>query len=244
MKLKYPGYRHCHLVCAVVIGQWSRAIEGMTNMNTKPVCPQWNCTSQWLNWTISICVLITILTKGNDNDNQRECSAVIENVTCNVNEDKLLINPLCYKCLKTIHSNKATRPDNMSAFLLKTFAKGLTPAWHWIFQHSIDSHTVPKLWKKSIIIPIPKKPCPQEDNYYRPVALTSNVTKSLERLITEELHTEVEPSLDNYQFAYTKKHSTSSDAISTIMHIVLKHQETLVAYARLVFIDLSSASSS
>ena len=90
--------------------------------------------------------------------------------------------------------------------------------------------------KKSIIIPVSKKTCPREDNDYRPVALTSNVFKSLERLMLNALRAEVEPVLDKYQFAYTKKRSTS-DALSTIMHLTLKHLENPGAYARLILVD-------
>ena len=35
--------------------------------------------------------------------------------------------------------NKATGPDGMSAFLIKPFAEELPPAWHPLFQLSIDS---------------------------------------------------------------------------------------------------------
>ena len=91
-----------------------------------------------------------------------------------------------------MQTNKATGPDGMCAFLLKTCAEELTPAWHRLFQLSLDTCTVPEIWKKSIIVPVPKKPCPQENNDYRPVALTSNVVKSLERILTEELRKETE----------------------------------------------------
>ena len=72
------------------------------------------------------------------------------------------------------------------------------------------------------------------------MALTSNVVKSMERIVTGELGREVEPSLDQYQFAYCRNRSTS-DAISTILHLILKHNESTKAYARLLFIDFSSA---
>ena len=75
---------------------------------------------------------------------------------------------------------------------------------------------------------------------YRPVAITSNVVKSLERILTEELRKEVGPRLDQYQFAYSKNRSTC-DAISTLAHLTLKHLEGKEAYARLLFIDFSSA---
>ncbi len=167
--------------------------------------------------------------------------AVLENVNCDMNLDRILIEPHAVtKVFKTIHTNKATGPDNMSVFVLRTFAEELPPAWHKLFQFSIDTHTVPVLWKKSVIIPVPKKVCPQEDNDCRPVTLTSNVFKSFERLMLEELRTDVEPLLDKYQFAYTKNRSTS-DAIATIMHLILKYLECPTAYARLLFIDFSSA---
>lgn len=51
---------------------------------------------------------------------------------------------------------------------------------------------------------------------------------------------EVEPSPYLFQFAYAKKRSTS-DVISTLMHLLLKDLESPVAYARLLFIDFSSA---
>ncbi len=93
----------------------------------------------------------------------------------------------------------------MSAFLLKTFTEELTSAWQRLFHLSVDARSVPELWKKSIIVPVPKRACAQEDNDCWPVAPTTDVMKALERLITEELLMEVELYLDHYQFAYTKK---------------------------------------
>lgn len=78
--------------------------------------------------------------------------------------------------------------------------------------------------------------CPQDNNDYRPVALTSNVMKSF-KIIIGKLCKEVEPSLDQYQFVYKCNRSTN-DAISTLTQLVLKHLESLAA--RLFFIDFSS----
>lgn len=44
--------------------------------------------------------------------------------------------------------------------------------------------------------------------------------KGLEKIIVEKLHMEVEPALDQRQCAYTK-----SDAMSTILHLLLGHLE-------------------
>ena len=170
-----------------------------------------------------------------------ECCAILENVHFNMDEERIVIDPQSVsKVFESINTKKATGPDNMSAFLLKTFADELSPVWHRLYQLSVDTHSVPELWRKSVIIPVPKTPCPQLNNDYWPVALTSNVMKCLERLLLNLLQTEVEPSLIIFQFAYTKKRSTS-DAISTLMHLVLKHLENPAAYAWLLFIDFSSS---
>jgi len=64
--------------------------------------------------------------------------------------------------------------------------------------------------------------------------------KSFEKIIIGELRKEVEPSLDQYQLAY-KNNCGTNDAVSTLMHLVLKQLESPTAYARLLFIDFSSA---
>lgn len=51
--------------------------------------------------------------------------------------------------------------------------------------------------------------------------------------------------LDPLQFAYRQGGGTedrgTEDAIDSIMHLILKHLESPKAYARLLFIDFSSA---
>jgi len=52
--------------------------------------------------------------------------------------------------ITTLQSNKAMGSDGMSCFLIKTFAEELTPAWHSLFQISLDLHRVLELWKKNV----------------------------------------------------------------------------------------------
>lgn len=94
--------------------------------------------------------------------------------------------------------------------------------------------------EKAIIIPVPKKPCPMENNDFRPVALTSIVMKSFESIMAGNLRSEVQHLLDPYQFAYNDGRSTD-DALNTTTHFILQHLENPTAYARLMFMDFSSA---
>ena len=141
---------------------------------------------------------------------------------------------------KKLHIKKASGPDFISGLLLKTFADELTPAWSPLFQRSIDSGNIPAIWKKAIIIPVEKKSCPKENNDFRPVALTSIVMKSLERIIVGKLSEKVECLLDPHQFSYNRGRGTD-DALNSTTHLILKHLDKTSQYARLMFMDFSSA---
>ncbi|KAF7641439.1 hypothetical protein LDENG_00281350, partial [Lucifuga dentata] len=67
----------------------------------------------------------------------------------------------------------------------------LTPAWCPIFQQSLDTQTVPDLWKNSVIIPVAKKAHLTENNDFRPVALTSVVMKCFEKCVVAMLKEDV-----------------------------------------------------
>ncbi len=62
----------------------------------------------------------------------------------------------------------------------------------------------------------------------------------MEKLIVSQLKLEVCPQLDPYQFAY-KRHRGTDDAINSLVHLVIKHLENPRAYAKLLFVDFSSA---
>ena len=111
---------------------------------------------------------------------------------------------------------------------------------HYLFQQSVDTHTVPCLWKSFCIVPIPKRPRPSQNNDYRPVALTSLVMKCLERLLLRRISTETSQFQDPHQFAYRRNRSTE-DAIITLVHHAQKHLDTPKTSARTLFLDFSSA---
>ena len=173
--------------------------------------------------------------------NVHECREIINSVVCDQSRHRIVIEPRdVANVFKNLHVKKSSGPDLISALLLKTFAEELTLAWTPLFQRSVDSGSIPAIWKKAVIIPIAKKPCPKENNDFRPVALTSIVMKSLERIMVGKLCAEVEHLLDPHQFAYNRGRGTD-DALNSTTHLILKHLEDSSAYARLMFMDFSSA---
>ena len=122
---------------------------------------------------------------------------------------------------------------------LRECSRELAPIVRYLFQQSVDTHTVPCLWKSSCIVPIPKKPRPSQNNDYRLVALTSLMMKCLERLL-RRIFTETPHFQDPHQFAYRRNRSTE-DAILTLVHHAQKHLDPPKTSARILFLDFSSA---
>ncbi|KAK3564199.1 hypothetical protein QTP86_011038, partial [Hemibagrus guttatus] len=120
----------------------------------------------------------------------------------------------------------APGPDGVTPACLRTCADQLAFIFSQIFNRSLELCEVPACFKRSTIIPIPKKPKITGLNDHRPAALMSVVMKSFERLVLAYLKNITGPLLDPLQFAYRANRSVD-DAVRT--------------YVRLLFVDFSSA---
>lgn len=138
------------------------------------------------------------------------------------------------KVLGKVKVNKATGPDGICNRLLKCCNQQLAPLLCRIFQMCLDTGVIPKLWKTSTIIPIPKKNKAQEPNDFRPVALTSNIMKCFERLFLVELLKESQGLIDPYQFAYRPNRSVE-DATLVFLHKIYEHLDRAKSYTRSLF---------
>ena len=64
--------------------------------------------------------------------------------------------------------------------------------------------------------------------------------KVFERFVLRYLKTVTDPLMDPFQFAYRANRSVE-DAVSLGLHFVLQHLENPNTYARILFVDFSSA---
>ena len=98
----------------------------------------------------------------------------------------------------------------------------------------------PKLWKTSIIVPLPKVKNLTEMNDYRPIALTCSIMKCFKKILLKLLSNQVSPFLDQMQFAYRENRGVE-DAVLVVLHKLYSHLDTMRTYIRSLFIDFSSA---
>ena len=95
-------------------------------------------------------------------------------------------------------------------------------------------------WKRSAIIPLPKKSNACILNDFRPIALTPTLATCMERVIGQRMTASVGSLLDPMQFAYREKRGTE-DATISLVHAIVHHLESPEAYVRVLFLDYSSA---
>ena len=131
-------------------------------------------------------------------------------------------------------------PDQVSGKTLKLCSDSLAPVYTRLLLWSLSDGHIPRIRKTATIIPVPKKRSPSQLNDYRPVALTSVPFKCAERVILRELRLQTAAHQDPLQFAYTKNRSTE-DAILTLLHNLYQHLDKPRTYARVLFVDFSSA---
>ncbi len=91
-----------------------------------------------------------------------------------------------------------------------------------LFQLSLNTGCVPRAWKETTIIPIPKKTYVKEMKKFRPVTLTSILCKCLEKVVAGELTSKVAEYLDPLQCAYKPKRGVE-DASLTLLNTATRH---------------------
>ena len=147
-----------------------------------------------------------------------------------------------YKEFKKLNITKSAGPDNITPRFLKLCAEQLAEIFAFMFNWSFGTQVVPGIWKRSCIIPIPKKSVISGMNDLRPVALTSIPMKVCERLFKNALFEYIQDYVDPQQFAYSSNRSCS-DAILFMLEKMYLHTDgaRFGNSIRTMFFDFSSA---
>ncbi|KAK1802036.1 hypothetical protein P4O66_004368 [Electrophorus voltai] len=90
-----------------------------------------------------------------------------------------------WRVFKGVNTRKVAGPNGICGRVLKACADQLAPVFTDIFNLSLTLGIVPSSFKRSTIVPVPKKPRPSNLNDYHPVALTSVVMKCFEKLVRD-----------------------------------------------------------
>ena len=138
--------------------------------------------------------------------------------------------------------DSATGPDEIHYQMLKHLPESSLQALLSIFNNIMTSGDFPEDWRLATVIPIPKPgKDPAEPTNYRPIALTSCLCKTLERMINKRLiwYLESNNLLTRYQSGFRAGRSTNDNLVrlETFIRDAFVKKEHVVA----VFFDLEKA---
>lgn len=87
------------------------------------------------------------------------------------------------KVLRSLKPSCSLPVDSIPPIIYKHCSDALSLPLSIIYNFSLNCGQVPDLWKRSIVVPIPKTNSPSEPSDYRPISLTPTASKVLERLV-------------------------------------------------------------
>ena len=115
------------------------------------------------------------------------------------------------KQLFNLNVHKASGPDQISARFLKECYYIIAPTLSLIFQLSLETGTIPDDWKKAYVTPIFKSGNRTCTRNYRPISLTSIISKVMEHILASNImhHLDVNFILSETQHGF--RHSRSCE---------------------------------
>lgn len=146
-------------------------------------------------------------------------------------------------CMAITNSgNTSVGPDSLHYAFFKHMTEHQVAELLKLMNHLWCSGTYPSAWRHSILVPIPKPGKPRDNvASYRPIQLTSCLSKLMERMIANRLAWYIEDRslLSRYQSAFRKGRCTTDHLIrldSDVRRGFLSNKYTLA-----VFLDLKNA---
>ena len=114
---------------------------------------------------------------------------------------------------RSIKKSKDSSPglDSIHYRILKNLPECTLKILLDIINNYWDSQTFPESWREALVLPIPKPGKDQQDpNSYRPIALTSCICKTVERMVNERLvhYLEINNKLTKFQAGFRKERGT------------------------------------
>ena len=142
------------------------------------------------------------------------------------------------KVLLQLNTSKASGTDGIPEIVLKSCAPELAPVLNKLIQLSYNLGIFPSSWKLAHIFPFPKKGEKSDPSNYRPIAITSLISKTI---ITKQLLAFLETNslLSDHQYGFRQARSTG-DLLAYAVHAWSSALESY-GESRVISLDISKA---
>ena len=132
------------------------------------------------------------------------------------------------QALNELNPDSSAGPDGWPSYLLHHYRDIFAPHLHMIWRKSLDTGQMPEGINVAFITPIFKGGEKCEPGDYRPIALTSHLTKVFERVVRKEIirHLAANHLLNSTQHGFVSKRSCLTQLVeyySNILNLLEKH---------------------
>ena len=136
----------------------------------------------------------------------------------NTLSDIVITPQLVINELKMLKADKAAGPDGLPSILLQACAEVLVTPLTAIFRKSLEVGKLPLDWKQAVITPLFEKGKNVKPGNYRPVSLTSQVCKVLERIVKKHVinYFEENQYMSSHQHGFVKKRSCQTNLMEAL----------------------------
>lgn len=148
---------------------------------------------------------------------------------------------LVRQTLQKLDIKKATGPDGVPPIVLRRCAPELAPVLSKLFRLSYTLGSYPSSWKHAHIFPVPKKGDKSNPSNYRPIAITSILSKTMETIINKQLLSFLESSklLSDHQYGFRHGRSTG-DLLAYVTNLWSSALDSF-GESRVIALDISKA---
>ncbi|KAF2343632.1 Reverse transcriptase domain, partial [Trinorchestia longiramus] len=143
--------------------------------------------------------------------------------------------------LSILNPYKSSGPDGRGPRILKETAEVISEPLTNIFNRSLETRIVPDDWKRANVTPIFKKGNKQIPNNYRPISLTSVISKTIERLLKVRItkHLNDQNLINDTQHGFREKRSCLTNLLDFFGEVNLIYDSTEAV--DLVYLDFQKA---
>ena len=121
-----------------------------------------------------------------------------------------------YDTLSALKPGKAPGLDELPPRLLSLCAKGISVSLCTLFNRSFSEGKVPSAWKEALVVPVFKGGQRDAPANYRPIALLSIVSKTMEKIVLKRLTAFLGPLVTPKQSGFRRKDGTSPQLIRLV----------------------------
>ena len=172
----------------------------------------------------------------NNPDNEDDFQAHRQLETFSINEDEVK------KAIDLLPARSAPGPDGIPNLLLKQLKHELAPILSKLFSKSIENGIVPAEFKKALIKPVKKPKKPRSDPAsFRPVSLTSGISKIFERIVKPQIQDFLEENnlLCDSQHGFRQRRSCISQLLDHYNEVINDLEDGKIS--DVIYLDFAKA---